>query len=173
MKKLFGKIIVFILLGCSLFAEEGMYPLSEIKNLNLKELGFNLSAEEIYNPNGNSLITALVNLSGCTGSFISENGLILTNHHCSYSAIGRASTVENNFLENGFSASNYNDEIEAKGITAKIIESYRDVSDEVLSVVKDIKVDSERRKAINDKIKEITERETDTENSIIATVAEM
>ncbi len=173
MKKLINKLTLLLLIACSLHAEEGMYPLSEIKNLNLKELGFNVSVEELYNQNGVSLITALVNLSGCTGSFISENGLILTNHHCSYSAISRASTVENNFLENGFSATSLKDEIEAKGITAKIIESYRDVSDEVLTAIKDIKIDSERRKAINEKIKEISERETNTENSITAVVAEM
>jgi len=173
MEKTINKILLIIFVAFSLHAEEGMYPLSEIKNLNLKELGFNISIDELYNTNGVSLITALVNLSGCTGSFISENGLILTNHHCSYSAISKASTVENNYLENGFSASNFKEEIEAKGITAKIIDSYKDVSDEILLAVKEIKNDTDRRKAINEKIKEITERETNTENFITATVAEM
>lgn len=173
MKNLFVKIYLIVFIAISLHAEEGMYPLSEINKLNLKELGFNISADELYNTNGVSLITALVNLSGCTGSFISENGLILTNHHCSFSAVSRASTLENNYLENGFSATNFSEEIEAKGITAKIIESYKDVSEEILESIKNIKNDADRRKGIDDKIKEITERETNTENSITASVAEM
>lgn len=173
MKNLFVKIYLIVFIAINLHAEEGMYPLSEIKKLNLNELGFNISADELYNTNGVSLITALVNLSGCTGSFISENGLILTNHHCSFSAVSRASTLENNYLENGFSATNFSEEIEAKGITAKIIESYKDVSEEILESIKDIKNDADRRKGIDDKIKEITQRETDTENYITASVAEM
>ncbi len=173
MKKLINNILIIFLFAISVFAEEGMYPLSEIKNLDLKKLGFNISQSDLYNPNGVSLITALVNLSGCTGSFVSENGLILTNHHCAYGAISRASSIENNYLENGFAAQTLSEEVEAKGITARIIESYKDVSEEILSAVKDIKNDAERRRAIKDKMQEITAKNTDEENDITAIVAEM
>lgn len=173
MKNVFNKIIILFLFAFSVFAEEGMYPLSEIKNLDLKKLGFNISQSDLYNPNGVSLITALVNLSGCTGSFVSENGLILTNHHCAYNAISKASSVENNYLENGFAAQSLSEEVEAQGLTARIIESYTDVSDEILNAVKDIKNDAERRRAIKDKMQEITAKNTDEENNITAIVAEM
>ena len=74
--------------------EEGMYPLSEIDKVDLQKAGLKIETKEVYNPNGVSLVDALVQLSGCTGSFISENGLIITNHHCAFNAITKASTVE-------------------------------------------------------------------------------
>ena len=65
----------------SLQAEEGMLPLSEIPRLDLKSLGFKIDANELYNPNGVSLIDGIINLRGCTASFVSPDGLILTNYH--------------------------------------------------------------------------------------------
>ncbi len=136
-------------------ADEGMYPISEIHRLNLKAKGLKIDPKAIYNPNGVGLIDAVVQLSGCTGSFVSANGLILTNHHCSFAAIQAASTTENDYVTNGFHAPTRKDEIQARGIVARILESYRDVSKEVLSAIS-YKVDlAERTKAIDKKIREI------------------
>lgn len=112
--------------------DEGMYPLSELKRVNTKEAGFKIPLEAIYNPQGISLVDALVNVGGCTGSFISDEGLIVTNHHCAFSAVQQASTPEHDYLNNGFVARGKEQEIPAKGLTCRITESYEDVSEKVL-----------------------------------------
>jgi S1-C subfamily serine protease len=86
--------------------DEGMFPLSDIKNINLNEKGLKISVDEVYNPNGVSLVDALVKIGGCTGSFVSNEGLIITNHHCVFGIVSGVSTVENNYLDNGFSCKN-------------------------------------------------------------------
>ncbi|KAA0242449.1 MAG: S46 family peptidase, partial [Chlorobiota bacterium] len=105
--------LLFVLAG-SRIPDEGMFPLSEIPGLNLKEAGLKIDVKDIYNPDGVSLIDALVKLNGCTGSFVSDDGLILTNHHCAFDFVAEASTVENNYLENGFIANDRGMEIPAK-----------------------------------------------------------
>ena len=72
--------------------DEGMFPLSDIKNINLNEKGLKISVDEVYNPDGVSLVDALVKIGGCTGSFVSNEGLIITNHHCVFGIVSDAST---------------------------------------------------------------------------------
>jgi hypothetical protein len=149
-------IILIILLSSSpSFADEGMFPISEIQNIGLSEKGLTVAVSDIYNPDGVSLMNAIIKLSGCTASFVSANGLILTNHHCAFGAVQRASTVENDYLTNGFLANEYNQEIPASGYTASILETYRDVSADVLSAVTDDMEVVERSKAIEKRIKEL------------------
>ncbi len=170
-------ILIFSLLifSVTIFASGGMYPLSEIQKIEaqMKEAGLNLDVKDIYNPDGVSLVDALVKLSGCTGFFVSENGLILTNHHCAFGAINNASTTENNYLEDGFYAANSEEEYSAEGYTARITLSYEDVSDEVLKEASDIDDPVERKKNIEDKIKNLEEKFTNDEESIDAKVSEM
>lgn len=151
----------------------GMYPLSEISNLDLVAAGLEIDPSEVYNPKGVSLVDALVKVGGCTGSFVSPSGLIITNHHCAFGSISRASTPENNYLENGFLADSKETEIPATGVVCRITDSYYDVSDEILKPVEDIYDPIERNKLIEEKIKEIEQRETDSDNSIEAEVSEM
>ncbi|MDQ7817769.1 MAG: S46 family peptidase [Melioribacteraceae bacterium] len=153
--------------------EEGMYPLSEIDKVDLVKAGLKIDPKEVYNPDGISLIDALVNVGGCTGSFISDKGLIITNHHCAYGSIVRASTVEKNYLENGFHAQTMEEEIPALGNTCRILESYQDVSDQILSAVKNITDPSLRTQTIVKKSKEIAEAATNEKESIVADVSEM
>ncbi len=153
--------------------DEGMFPLSDIKNINLNEKGLKISVDEVYNPNGVSLVDALVKIGGCTGSFISNEGLIITNHHCVFGIVSNISTVENNYLENGFLAENRENEIPAKGLTCRITESYQDVSAEVLKAANMAEDISKRTTAISKKIKEIIEREEELDSTITADVSEM
>ncbi|MFN6048371.1 MAG: S46 family peptidase, partial [Bacteroidota bacterium] len=111
--------------------EEGMFPLNYVNINDLKNAGLKLEGKDIFNPAGLSLTNALVKVGGCTGSFISNEGLIITNHHCVYGAVADASTVENNHLENGFVARTKSQEIPIN-MPCKITESYEDVSDRVL-----------------------------------------
>ncbi len=159
MKKQLITLFVILLLSTSLtIAEEGMFPLSELQKLNLPEKGLEISALEIYNPDGISLIDAICKVGGCTGSFVSADGLILTNHHCAYGAVQRASTAEHDYIRNGFLAKKRSEEIPARAFTVRITESYRDVSDEVLSVVREQMDYAERTKAIERKIKQIVQK---------------
>ena len=153
--------------------EEGMFPLSEIHKLDLKKAGLRIDQNDIYNPNGISLIDALVNVGGCTGSFISNEGLIITNHHCAFSAVHQASTPAHDYLTNGFVANTHEQEIEAKGLTCRITDSYEDVSDRVLGAVAQVEDPASRLKLINDAMKNI-ELEAEKENPAIqAEVSEM
>ncbi len=153
--------------------EEGMYPLSEINKLNLKKAGLKIDISEVYNPNGISLVDALVNVGGCTGSFVSPDGLIITNHHCSFGAVQAASTLENNYLENGFVAKVREEEIQAKGMICKIIDSYEDVSGKILSAVKDVTDIKERNKIIDKIRKELIAQAEAGDKTIRAEIAEM
>jgi hypothetical protein len=168
--------LIFIIsatLSFSKSPEEGQYPLSEIKKLDLQKAGLLISQDDIYNPDGISLIDALVKVNGCTGSFVSSEGLIITNHHCAFAGVNAASTPEHNYLEDGFLAESREKEINAKGYKVKITESYKDVSDIILNAVKGIDDLEERSKIISKKMRELGEEATDEENSIEASVSEM
>lgn len=153
--------------------EEGMYPLSEIHKLDLRSKGFLIDANTIYKPGGISLIDGIINLSGCTGSFVSPDGLILTNHHCAFRAIQANSTSEKDFLTNGFVAKNLGEELPAPGYRVRITDSYRDVSREVLKVVKKKMDYAKRTKAIEKRIKEIVLRTEKKNPGKRAAVSEM
>lgn len=175
-KKLFFTCVLMVLAGFQFSAkapEEGMYPLSEIQKVDLKKAGLKIDQKEVYNPNGISLIDALVNVGGCTGSFLSDQGLIITNHHCAFESVQLASTPENDYLTNGFVAKSMEQEIPAKNLTCKITDSYEDVSDKILSSVKDVNDPVERINAINKKIAEIIKEEQAKDASIKPEISEM
>ncbi len=111
--------------------DEGMFPLSQLNQVDFKKAGFNISQKDIYNPDGIALTDALVRLGGCTGSFVSDQGLIITNHHCVFGSVAGVSTKDNDYLENGFYAADKSKEIKV-GLTCKITKSYEDVSIKVL-----------------------------------------
>ncbi|EDM38257.1 hypothetical protein PBAL39_01542 [Pedobacter sp. BAL39] len=153
--------------------DEGMFPLSEIHKLDLKKAGLKIDQNEIYNPNGISLVDALVNVGGCTGSFVSNSGLIITNHHCAFSAVQLASTPEHDYLSNGFVAKSQEAEIEAKGLTCRITDSYEDVSDQVLGAVAQVDDPASRLQMINNAMKNIALEAEQKDPDIKAEVSEM
>ncbi|MFD0941270.1 S46 family peptidase [Pedobacter boryungensis] len=170
-------ITLIVLAGLFQFSysppEEGMFPLSEIHKLDLKKAGLKIDQSEVYNPNGISLVDALVNVGGCTGSFVSNYGLIITNHHCAFSAVQLASTPEHDYLNNGFVANGREQEIEAKGLTCRITDSYEDVSDKVLGAVAEIQDPASRLQLINNAMKNIALEAEKKDPSIKAEVSEM
>lgn len=156
-------------------ADEGMFPISEVANLDLQSKGLQLTAEQIFNtdPNKPSLIDGICRVSGCTGSFVSPNGLIITNHHCAYRAIQAASSPENDYLKNGFIPKKPGDEIPAPGYTVRVTESFVDVSEQVLEAATTDMDFAERSKAIEQRIKTI-EKQAEIDNAgKRAEVAEM
>ncbi len=135
-------------------ADEGMFPISHIAEIDLRSQGLEIAPQEIYAIDKASLIYSIVRM-GATGSFVSDDGLIITNHHVAFSAVQAASTKENDYLTAGFLARSRAEEIQAKGMTARIIESFRDVSADILSAIKPGMSASDRTKAIEKRIKEI------------------
>jgi hypothetical protein len=168
-----GLLITVLGVICAATADEGMYPISEIHKLRLKEKGLKIEISDIYNPQGISLIDGICNVGGCTGSFVSQEGLILTNHHCAYRAIQAASTAEKDYLQMGFLAGSRSEEIPARGYTVRITESYEDVSGKVLSVVREEMSLAERTKAIEQKMKEIVAEAEKQNPGKRASVSEM
>jgi hypothetical protein len=154
-------------------ADEGMWPITEVAGLDLAARGIRVAAGDIFNPEGLGLVNGVVQLTGCTGSFVSDRGLILTNHHCAFGAIQDASTMERDYLALGFLARSLGDEIPARGYTARITESYRDVSAEVLRAVKPAMSPAERTKAVERKSKEIVAAAEKAAPGLRAEVAEM
>ena len=154
-------------------ADDGMYPMSELPRLNLAEKGIELTADQLFNPNQVSLVDGICRVNGCTGSFVSASGLIITNHHCAFDAIQKASTANNDLLTNGFSAATREQEISAPDYQVRITENYRDVSEDVLKAVTEGMSFLERTKAIDKRRKE-QEVAAEKENpGLRAEVAEM
>ncbi|MEZ6035286.1 MAG: S46 family peptidase [Planctomycetaceae bacterium] len=154
-------------------AEDGMYPMSELPRLNLAEKGIELTADQLFNPDRISLVDGICRVNGCTGSFVSDSGLIITNHHCAYDAIQKASTPQRDLLAAGFSAATRDEEISAPDYQVRITENYRDVSAEVLASVNDAMSFLERTKAIDKRRKELEVAAEQAAPGLRAEVAEM
>lgn len=159
MKKLL--IVLFALLTVSMVrADEGMWLLSKLKQQNIEkmqQMGFKLSAEDIYDVNKPGIKDAIVGLGNagrpfrhfCSGEIISPQGLLLTNHHCGFSAIQSHSSVEHDYLRDGFWAYKMEDELTNPGITASILERMEDVTDRVNAVLNDNMSEMDRNFAID------------------------
>ena len=134
MRKLFLTLLLCAPLTHAL-ADEGMWMLTDLKRQNeaaMQELGLLLPADSIYNPEGIALKDAVVHFGGgCTGEVISAEGLVLTNHHCGYSAIQQHSSVEHDYLTDGFWAMSRQEELPCKGLTVTFIDRILDVTDYV------------------------------------------
>jgi len=169
MKRIF--IIVFALLSTSIvWADEGMWLLSLLnKNMEtMQGMGCKLTAEDIYSVNQACLKDAVVGLGRegrpfrhfCSGELISPKGLLLTNHHCGFSSIQSHSTVEHDYLANGFWAYSLKEELTNPGITASILQRIEDVTDRVNAKLNDKMTEEERAKAIGEVSKAIVEEAT-------------
>jgi len=157
----------------SAIADEGMWMLNQLDELNLAEKGLEMPVEKIYSQQNPSIMDAIVWLGGCSASFVSPDGLILTNHHCAYSALQKASTKENNYIKDGFLANDRSEEIEAKGVTAYALMEMKDVTKDVLKVVKKVTDPVERDKKIRARIKKLTEKIEGKKEDIEARIVDM
>lgn len=137
------KILLTTLLASSVLlasADEGMWMLTDLQKQNqvaMQELGLLIPINQIYDPQGIALKDAVVHFGGgCTGEVISAEGLVLTNHHCGYGAIQQHSSVEHDYLTNGFWAMNRSEELPCKGLTVTYIDRILDVTDYVQAQLK-------------------------------------
>ncbi|MBN2814540.1 MAG: S46 family peptidase [Bacteroidales bacterium] len=150
---------IFLALSASVKADEGMWLLPLIKKLNIdtmQAMGLKLSAEDIYSINNSSVKDAIVIFGGgCTGEIVSDEGLLLTNHHCGYDAIQNHSTVEHNYLEDGFWAMEKTEELPNPDLRVTFLVRVEDVTETVLSKIGNAQSEEKRGellKAVSDSI---------------------
>ena len=166
MKRLLVFALAILAMVGRVRADEGMWLPMFVERLNyvdMQKMGLQLTPEELYSINHNSLKDAIVGLAGeakptgffCTGEIVSEHGLLFTNHHCGYSAVQKLSSMEHDYLRDGFWAKNYSEEIPAPDMTASFLIRMEDVTKDILGVVTEDMDWKARNKAINAKAKEL------------------
>ena len=142
MKKFLSALLLTVFIAPQAMADEGMWLLQLMRQQNLKEkmaeAGLQISVDEIYSPDAPSLKDAIgIFGGGCTGEVVSPNGLVLTNHHCGFSFIQQLSTVEHNYLHNGFWSQSYEEELPCEGIAFTFVKEIKDVTDEINARIAD------------------------------------
>ena len=132
MKKILCAITALAVFSAGMRADEGMWMLPLLQKMNSKtmtELGCRLSADDIYSINHSSLKDAIVQFGGgCTGEIISGEGLLVTNHHCGYASIQKLSSVDHDYLTDGYWAMNRSEELPVEGLTVTFLESMTDIT---------------------------------------------
>lgn len=161
------KLVIVAFMTISFFsakmvnADEGMWMVNLLHKLNqdkLTEMGLKLSPEDIYNVNNSSLKDAIVIFGGgCTGEIISDKGLLLTNMHCGYGQIQSHTTVENDYLKEGFWAKSMEEELPNSGLSVRFLKRVEDVTDRINEHLDDDMSESERNNKIHEIIKKIEE----------------
>ncbi|MBQ3121733.1 MAG: S46 family peptidase [Bacteroidaceae bacterium] len=149
MKKLLLTIIVATLAIPQLRADKGMWLLQLMRQQNLEDnmrkLGLQISVDEIYSPEAPSIKDAIgIFGGGCTGEVVSPNGLVVTNHHCGFGFIQQLSTVEHNYLQNGFWSQSYEEELPCEDIGFTFVVKITDVTDEINSRIASGKITEEQ-----------------------------
>lgn len=171
-KKISLALILFLSFQ-GLKADEGMWMLPLIKQLNIQKMqgmGCTLTADQIYSEQQTSLKDAVIVFgNGCTGVVVSKQGLVFTNHHCGYSSIQELSSMEHNYLRDGFAAKTLADEIPAPGLTVKFLVSITDVTDRVLGTLNDTMTIKERNR-VQDSVMNAIQNEFGKENDYIVQV---
>ena len=143
MKKILSIITALTVFVGSASADEGMWLLPLLEKMNgkaMKELGCELTPKQIYDINNTSLKDAIVQFGGgCTGEIISSEGLLVTNHHCGYGNIQKLSSVEHDYLKDGYWAMNRSEELPCEGLTVTFLEYMQDITPALEKVEKKIR----------------------------------
>lgn len=168
MKKILAILLVLVIgLGLKARADEGMWLLPLIEKLNMGKmtaLGLKLSAEDIYSLNKACLKDAVVSIGGCTAEIVSSQGLMLTNHHCGYGAIQSHSSVEHDYLRDGFWAMTKEEELPNPGMFANFLIRVEDVTSQVLAKVTPGMSEAERTSAVSEARNAISGKATEGTN---------
>ena len=125
---------IFALLFLVGTPDEGQWLPTQIRKMDWKKLrkrGMELTKDEFWHPQKGGVLTASVQLRGCSASFVSADGLVVTNHHCGFSSINALSTPQQNYLRDGFVAKEWAQELPARGMTVQIVRRIEDVTDKM------------------------------------------
>ena len=173
MKRFFYLLIIFST-PCLVYADEGMWMLNNLgeeKLAQMKELGFNLTYEQLYDSVQPSLKDAVVHFAGgCTGVMVSEQGLLFTNHHCGYGAVQSQSSIENDYLRDGFVAQSFEEELPISGMYVRFLLKTIDVTNQVLEGITHSTGEKERNDIIRKRTIEIGNLFSNEAGSIEASV---
>ena len=152
MKRILCILAALAVSAGSIMADEGMWMLPLLKKMNgkdIKEMGCELSPKQIYKINNGSLKDAIVQFGGgCTGEIVSKDGLLLTNHHCGYSSIQKLSSVEHDYLKDGYWAMNRSEELPCEGLTVTFLRYMEDLTPMLAKVEKKTREDNAGREDI-------------------------
>lgn len=172
MKRLLITLLATFTLLTSVRADEGMWLPMLLEGMTITDMqarGFKLSAEDIYSVNSTSMKDGVCQFGGgCTAEVISDKGLLLTNHHCGFGYIQSHSSLEHDYLTNGFWAMSQSEELPCPGLTAMFIISMEDVTNQVLSEIKEGMTEVERNASIQKRMTEI--EKGNTKGSTVAMV---
>jgi hypothetical protein len=157
-----------------ILADEGMWLMSQIKDLDLKSKGFEISAEEIYDEENMSLHKAIVSLGGCSGAFVSPEGLILTNHHCAYGFLQKASARDGkDYIKEGFLAKAHGEELPLPGQNAYLLQSSENVTKEIYKASRRASDPTQREFMIEKKIRDMIEKTEENDPGIYCKVVKV
>ncbi|MCS6991373.1 MAG: S46 family peptidase [Chitinophagales bacterium] len=148
------RLLVFLNLLIPLWAEgQGMWmpwQMPDAVLADLKQKGLTLSAEELFSPEKPSVKDAIVLFGGgCTGEFVSSQGLLFTNHHCARGVLQQLSTLERDLLKEGFWAKNLQEELPCPGLTVMLVKQVEEITDVVLQVIKDVANEGKRQRLVD------------------------
>ena len=162
MKKTLLTLVTILCFGTISRADEGMWipALLQKNEAEMQAMGMKITADDIYSINHSSMKDAVVLFGGgCTGEIVSDQGLLLTNHHCGFDWIQRHSTIEHDYLTDGFWAMTMEEELACPGLTAVMLKKMVDVTDKILFNVTDQTTDEERAKIVKENIEKLVKAE--------------
>ena len=162
MKRTLLAIITVIIFGGILRADEGMWipALLQRNEAEMQAMGMKITADDIYSINHSSMKDAVVLFDGgCTAEIVSDQGLLLTNHHCGFDWIQKHSTVENDYLTDGFWAMTLEDEIPCPGLEVIMLRKMVDVTEKILYNISDTISDEKRTQMVNENIEKLVKAE--------------
>lgn len=143
--------------------------IERLNHRDMQKQGLQLTSEEIYSINNNSLKDAIVQFGGgCTAEMVSGQGLVLTNHHCGYGAIAELSAPEHDYLKDGFWAKDKAAELKPKSLKVRFFVRMDDVSKRILGVVNDKMSELDREKAINQEIAKIEKENSENGKYVVS-----
>jgi hypothetical protein len=164
MRRIISLISILILFQFTARSDEGMWIplfLNDLNEAEMQAMGMNITAEDIYSINQSSLKDAIMIFGGgCTAELVSDQGLILTNHHCGYRRIQAHSSVEHDYLTDGFWAMDKSEELSNPGLSVTFLVRMEEVTERVLADITNEMIESVRKDSIRSKIDEIVEEAT-------------
>ncbi|WP_455586144.1 S46 family peptidase [Bacteroides sp.] len=170
--KIFAVIALF--LSSTVHADEGMWLLGNLNKQtreSMKELGLQIPAAKLYNPKKASLKDAVVSFGGfCSGVVVSEDGLVFTNHHCGFSSIQQHSTVEHDYLKEGFAARSLEEELPNPELYVRFLLCTEDVTKRVLKVTHDSMTEPERTAAVDSITRLIADEVSRKDSTLVGVV---
>ena len=170
--KLFAMIALF--LSSAVHADEGMWLLGNLNRQtqrSMKELGLQMPAKKLYNPKKASLKDAVVSFGGfCSGVVVSEDGLVFTNHHCGFSSVQQHSTVEHDYLKEGFVARSFEEELPNPELYVRFLLRTEDVTKRVLKVTRDSMTEPERMAVVDSITRSIADEVSLKDSTLVGVV---